>query len=262
MSVLMKPMDDSNSTDSKSKVPDRFATTRWTMVAEAGHTSSPNVKLALTELCEAYWYPLYAFAKRKSATVEEAQDLTQAFFVELLDKNVVGAADPERGKFRSFLLTSFKHFMSKQWEKGRALKRGGGERLLSLDFKTADSNVVLEPAAGLTAEQIFDQQWAITLLDRTFSRLENEHQEPEQQLRFQNLKSYVIGDHAGVKYADVASRLNISEDAAKKAASRMRARFRDLLREEISQTVATQDTADSLQVDEEIRSLFAVFRRK
>ena len=232
-------------------------TTRWTVVAEAGHASSLDAGVALQELCEAYWFPLYAFAKRTSRSREEAQDLTQAFFLELLSKNVVGQADRGRGKFRSFLLTSFKNFMSKEREKGRAQKRGGGTLPISLDFQRADSDHRFEPASGLTAEQIFDQQWALTLLERTFSQLEREQTEAGYQDRFVRLKGYLVGDHSGAKYEEVARELQISEAAAKKAASRMRARFRELLREEISQTVVEPG-----EIDAEIRSLFNVFQRK
>ncbi|MEL7498349.1 MAG: sigma-70 family RNA polymerase sigma factor [Planctomycetota bacterium] len=234
----------------------RFATTRWGMVADAGAQSTANGQRALKELCEIYWRPLYAFAKRKVRGSEEAQDLTQAFFLELLEKNYVAAAEPNRGKFRAFLLTAFKHFVSKQREKHRAQKRGGNVTHLSLDFQQADSQFGSIADSTLTADQIFDQQWAIAVLNCTLKKLEDDHEKAGTSERFQMLRGFVIGDHTGIVYADVARELGISEVAAKKAASRMRGRFRELLREEIAQTVTSPE-----EVDAEIQSLFAVFQK-
>lgn len=231
----------------------QFASTRWSMVVSAGHASSPDSRRALETLCETYWYPLYAYARRQVPDVNEAQDLTQAFFAELLAKNYVGAADPNRGRFRSFLLTSFKHFLSKQWEKARAQKRGGDRTLLSLDFESADSHLQIDPAAGLTAEQLYDQQWAITLLAQILSRLEHEFEAGGKQQQFDQLKGFMVGDHEGTTYAQAAEQLGMSAAAARKAASRMRRRYRELLRDEIAQTVSSPD-----EVDDEVRKLFAI----
>lgn len=232
-----------------------FATTRWSIVVAAGHRSSPDSRQALESLCTAYWQPLYAYVRRRVPDVNEAQDLTQAFFAELLDKNYVGSATPERGRFRSFLLTAFKHFVGKEWEKAKALKRGGGRAPISLDFQSADSTLRIEPAAGLTAEQLYDRQWAIALLDRIMERLQNEYQEAGKLEHFTALRGFIIGDHAGDTYAQVAARLEMTEAAAKKVGSRMRQRYRALLREEIAQTVSSPD-----EVDDEIRSLFAILK--
>jgi len=229
----------------------QFATTRWSIVVAAGHQSSLDSRRALATLCEAYWYPLYAYARRRVADANEAQDLTQAFFTELLEQNYVGSATPGRGRFRAFLLTAFKHFLSKQWEKAKTQKRGGGRAPISLDFSEADSSLRIEPAAGLTAEQFYDQQWAIALLGQIMERLAREFNDRGKGKRFDALKGFLIGDHAGASYAEVAARLNLTEAAAKQAASRMRRRYRELLREEIAQTVASPD-----EVEDEIRSLF------
>lgn len=140
----------------------------------AGHNSSPVSRRALESLCESYWYPLYAYARRRVPDVNEAQDLTQAFFTKLLEKNYVGSASPERGRFRAFLLTAFKHFLAKEWEKAKAQKRGGGRAPISLDFQSADSAILIEPASRLTAEQFYDQQWTIALLGRVMEQLKNE----------------------------------------------------------------------------------------
>ena len=198
-----------------------------------------------------YWYPLYAYVRRRVADVNEAQDLTQAFFAELLEKNYVGSATPDRGRFRAFLLTALKHYLSKQWEKARAQKRGGGRVPISLDFQSADSSLSIEPESGLTPEQLYDQQWAIALLGQIMERLKREFSEAGKAQQFEELKGFVIGDHAGNSYAQAAARLNLTEAAARKAGSRMRQRYRELLREEIAQTVSSPE-----EVDDEIRNLF------
>lgn len=230
-----------------------FATTRWSVVLAAGQQSSPDSKRALESLCEVYWFPIYAYARRRVPDVNDAQDLTQAFFAELLEKNYVGSATRERGRFRAFLLTAFKHFLSKQKAKAQAQKRGGGRAPISLDFGSADSNLRIDPAAGLTAEEYYDQQWVITLLGLIMERLEVEFVRKGKSRQFAELKGFIIGDHAGTTYTQVAASLNTSESAAKKAASRMRRRYRELLQEEIAQTVASPD-----EVEDEIRKLFAV----
>ena len=218
----------------------------------AGRDSSPDSKRALESLCETYWYALYAYVRRRVPDVNEAQDLTQAFFAELLEKNYVGSAVPDRGRFRAFLLTAFKHFLSKQWEKAKAQKRGGGRTPISLDFESADSNLGTEPASGLTAEQCYDQQWVIALLGQILERLKVEFEQAGKAKQFNQLKGFIIGDHAGTTYAQVAESLNMTEMAARKSASRMRRRYSEMLREEIVQTVAGPD-----EVDDEIRNLFA-----
>jgi DNA-directed RNA polymerase specialized sigma24 family protein len=229
-----------------------FATTCWSVVISAGRDSTPDSKRALESLCETYWYPLYTYVRRRVPDVNEAQDLTQAFFAELLEKNYVGSAAPDRGRFRAFLLTAFKHFLSKQWEKAKSQKRGGGRVPISLDFESADSTLRIEPASGLTAEQCYDQQWAIALLGHILERLEIEFEKAGKAKLFDLLKEFIIGDHTGTTYAQVAESLNMTEAAARKSASRMRRRYGELLREEIVQTVAGPD-----EVDDEIRNLFA-----
>jgi RNA polymerase sigma-70 factor (ECF subfamily) len=219
----------------------------------AGRKLSVHSRQAMESLCETYWYPLYAYVRRRVPDVNDAHDLTQAFFAELLEKNYVGSATPERGRFRAFLLTAFKHFLSKQWEKARAKKRGGGRAAFPLDFDSADSRYSIEPSSGLTAEQLYDQQWAVTLLGQIMQRLESEFDRDGKAEQFEELKGFIIGDHAGTTYADVAERLNMTVAAAKMAGSRMRQRYRELLREEIAQTVAGPD-----EIDDEIRNLFAI----
>ena len=167
----------------------------------AGHRSSAESRRALASLCEAYWYPLYAYVRRRVSSRGDAEDMTQAFFAELLEKNYVSSADPHRGRFRAFLLTAFKSFLSKQWEKAKALKRGGGQTPLSLDFSGAESRYKCEPAAGLTPEQTFERQWAVTLLDQTMTRLRSEFVRANKEELFDELKPHLVGDPTGETYS-------------------------------------------------------------
>jgi RNA polymerase sigma-70 factor (ECF subfamily) len=233
----------------------QFAATRWSVVLVAGRRSSPDSRRALESLCEAYWYPLYAYVRRRVADTNDAHDLTQAFFAELLAKNYVASAKAERGRFRAFLLTSLKHFLSKEWDKAKAQKRGGGKAPISLDFESADSQYRIEPAYGLTAEQIYDREWAVALLGRIMGRLERESADGGNATPFEELKGFLIGEHAGATYADVATRLGTTEAAVKMAAHRLRRRYRELLREEIAETVSGPE-----EVEDEILNLFATLQ--
>lgn len=221
----------------------------------AGRRSSPDSRRALELLCEAYWYPLYAYVRRRVTDINDAHDLTQAFFAELLAKNYVGSAKAERGRFRAFLLTSFKHFLSKEWERAKAQKRGGGRVPIPLDFESADSQYRIEPACGLTAEQIYDREWAVALLGRIMQRLERESVDAGKSEQFAELKGFLIGDHRGATYADVATKLGMTEAAVKMAAHRMRRRYRELLREEISDTLT-----DPAEIEDEILKLFTTLQ--
>ncbi|HZU39211.1 MAG TPA: hypothetical protein VFA18_25015 [Gemmataceae bacterium] len=225
------------------------------MVRAAAGKSSPAARQALETLCGRYWYPLYAYVRRRVPHVDEAQDLTQAFFAELLEKDYLVAATPERGRFRAFLLTAFKHFLSKQWAKARAQKRGG-RPLLSLDFASAEGRLQLEPYSTLTAEQLYERQWAVTLLARIMQRLQQEFDQAGKGDQFEALQGFLIGEHPGLTYANVAAALPLTEAAARMAASRMRRRYRELLREEIAELVAEPG-----EIDNEIGKLFATLAR-
>ncbi len=240
------------SRDSAAERGGQFMTTRWSVVLVAGRRSSPDSRQALEALCRAYWYPLYAYVRRRVADVNESQDLTQAFFAELLAKNYVGAAKVERGRFRAFLLTALKHFLSKEWQKAKTQKRGGDRVCIPLDFETVDSQYIVELAAGLTPEQIYDREWAIALLNRTMQRLEIEFAETRKQPQFEELKGFLIGQHKGATYAETAAKLGMTEAAVKMSAHRMRRRYRDLLRAEIRETVSGPD-----EIEDEISKLFA-----
>ncbi len=233
----------------------QFSATRWSVVVVAGRRSSPDSRRALESLCEAYWYPLYAYVRRRVTDVNDAHDLTQAFFAELLAKNYFGSATAERGRFRAFLLTALKHFLSKEWDKAKTQKRGGGKTPIPLDFESADSHYRLEPASGLTAEQIYDREWAVALLGRILKRLEEEAVQAGKSQQFTELKPFLIGEHSGATYAQVAPQLGMTESAAKMAAHRLRRRYRELLREEIAETVSGPD-----EVEAEISNLFATLQ--
>jgi RNA polymerase sigma-70 factor (ECF subfamily) len=233
-----------------------FATTQWSVVLAAGDRQRDDAQRALTKLCEVYWYPLYAYVRRRVESVDDAHDLTQAFFEHLLEKNYLAVADPQRGRFRAFLITAFKHFLSKEWEKAKAQKRGRGRSPISLDFSTGDSQITLQPAGGLTAEQMYERQWAITLLGRVMQRLERELEKVGKRSQFGRLKDFIISTKDDTTYADVASELGMTESAARMATSRLRRRYRQLLREEIAQTVSSTE-----DIDDEINNLFQTFAK-
>jgi DNA-directed RNA polymerase specialized sigma24 family protein len=229
----------------------RFQTTRWSVVLAAGHSPTTESRAALTTLCEGYWYPLYAFLRRQGHSADEAQDLTQGFFARVLEKGWLADVDPARGRFRSFLLASLTHYASNERDRARALKRGGPVPPLPLDIETAEGLYQLEPRDDLTPEHIFDRRWALTLLDRALARLRDECHARGKGNQFDALKEYLGGDRAGESYAAAGLSLDMSEGAVKVAVHRLRRRFRDLLRDEIAETVQTAD-----QVEDELRHLF------
>ena len=227
-----------------------FATTKWTLIATAGRDSTPESRQALAELCAAYWYPLYAFVRRKGNQPAEAQDLTQSFFAELLEKERLQLADQTRGRFRSFLLASLQHFLLNRARDARAAKRGGGKPLLTLDFVQGEERYRREPAHQLTAERIFERRWATELLEKTIVKLREEFASANKLAVFEQLAPHLGGDQ-GASYEQIATQLGMTEGAIKVAMHRLRKRCRELLRSEIAQTVSTVD-----DVDEELRTLF------
>ena len=247
------PADNKNA-NSDSAEAGRFDTTHWSLVLAAGQRGTGESAAALERLCQSYWLPLYAYVRRRVSDVHDAQDLTQAFFERLLEKNYLADADPHRGWFRAFLLTAFKHFLSKEWEKAKAQKRGGGRSPISLDFSTGDSQITLQPAGGLTAEQMYERQWAITLLGCVMQRLERELEKVGKRSQFERLKDFIVSTKEDATYADAASELGMTESATRMAASRLRRRYRQLLREEIAQTVSSPE-----DIDDEINNLFTTF---
>jgi RNA polymerase sigma-70 factor (ECF subfamily) len=235
---------------------DPFLTTHWSLVVEAADRGSPASAEALEALCRTYWLPLYRYVRRRTPNLDEAHDLTQEFFARLLEKNFLAAAQPERGRFRAFLLAAFKHFLSHEWEKARTQKRGGGKPVFSLDFSSSDSHHALEPSAGVTPEEAYDREWATTLLAGVMESLLEEFTRAGKRAEFDVLKGFLTGGDPGRSYADAARELGSSEAAVKMAVYRLKGRFRERLRDWIAQTVSGPE-----EIDAEIRDLFAAFAR-
>lgn len=232
-----------------------FAATRWTLVLSAARGSdTPRAAAALAELCRIYWYPLYAFLRRRGHSAHEAEDLTQEFFARLLDKHFLADVDPRKGKFRSFLLVALQHFLANERDRARAQKRGGGQAVVSLDGLTAETRYHLEPADELTPERLFEKQWALTLLEQVLTQLHAEFAADGKTDLFQNLKGYLTGA-ATSPYAEVAARMGLTEGAVKVAVHRLRRRYREVLRAEIAHTVS-----DPSEIDDEIRYLLQCVR--
>lgn len=222
------------------------------MVLTAGRSDTTRARAALEQLCRNYWHPLYAYVRRAGHSREEAQDLTQEFFARLLAQNTVARADPARGRFRSFLLVSLKHFLANEWEKAHARKRGGGAPLIPLDFDTAETRWVQPVAPGDTPDRAFDRQWALALLEVVLGRVRKEYADSGRDELFVGLKDTLTGGRSEIPYRELAARLGLSEGAVKVAAHRLRQQYRERLREEIASTVAGPE-----EVEEELKLLFA-----
>lgn len=228
----------------------RFATTRWSLVAAAADTDEASRRAALEELCEGYWYPVYAFVRSRAANQEDAQDLTQAFFARALEKGTLAKADRSRGRFRTFLRTAIANFLLDEQAKANAAKRGGGAPTLSIDFEAGESRYLLEPSHEMTPERVYDRRWAMALIERTLATLEEEWRDSGRSEAFDALKETLPGAAETDVYAAAAAKLGISEAAAKQAAYRLRRRYRELFREEVRRTVA-----DDAEIDDEIARL-------
>lgn len=228
-----------------------FATTQWSLVLQASQLDQPEAAEALEKLCRAYWYPLYAFARRQGCAPEEAQDVTQEFFTRLLQKNHLQLADPARGRFRSFLLAAMKNLLANERRAAARHKRGGGARTFSLDEFEPEQRYRLEPADPVTPETLFERRWAETVLTRVLDRLEAEY--TGHALHFHDLKVFLVEARGTAAFADVAGRLGVTEPALKSVVHRMRRRYADLFRFEVAQTVA-----NPLEVDAEIRHMWTV----
>jgi RNA polymerase sigma factor (sigma-70 family) len=232
-----------------------FVTTHWSVVLAAGRADTTTALSALEELCRTYWFPLYAFVRRRGHPPEEAEDLTQEFFLRLIEKQSLRRADSARGKFRSFLLTSLKNFLVNEWNKERAAKRGGvGRTFVSWDLPDAERRYLAEPAGDLTPDRLFEKRWAVAVVERAQHRLREEYGAADKLPLFEELKAHVWGENTG-GYSGPAARLNTSEGALRIAAHRMKERFRSLLREEVAHTAASP-----AEVDEELRYLVSLLR--
>lgn len=233
----------------------QFPTTGWTLVVAAGNPHRKEARAALVSLCENYWYPLYAYLRRHGYPADEAQDLTQEFFIRVLEGRYLNRADPEKGRFRSFILTSLKFFVADEQDRRRASKRGGAT-VVGLEFVSGEERYQREPAHEETPERVFERRWALAVLDRVMERLRSEfvhHGRPE---NFERLKMFLLG-HSDAPYAALAREMNTSEGALKVAIHRLRKRYRELFRQEIADTVV-----DAAQVESELRFLAAVLTRK
>lgn len=228
----------------------RFATTNWSVVVAAGRTDTPVARAALASLCRTYWYPLYAYARRRGADAHTAQDQVQDFFATLLDKHWMGDVDRERGRFRTFLLVAFRRHVTKLDAATTAQKRGGGRAVLALDFDDGEQRYALEPAHLDTPERVFERRWALTLLDRALDAVRTEFRRAGRDARFDVLRAHLDGASGAPSHRETAERLGMTEGAVKVAVHRMRQQYRALLRAEIAQTVD-----DPSEVDEEIRHL-------
>jgi RNA polymerase sigma-70 factor (ECF subfamily) len=230
-----------------------FATTQWSVVLSARQTADPAADRAMEALCRTYWYPIYAYIRHRGHDAIQAEDLTQDFFLRLLDKNYLAQVDPKKGRFRSFLLVAINHFLSNHRDYTRAVKRGGRIAFVALDETNAEGRYTREPATHRSPEKLFEQRWAIALLEQVLSKLRVEFSEKGNTALFEELRTYLTGSNAALPYAAQAARLGKTEAAIKMAVLRMRQRYGELLREEIAQTVATAE-----EVEDEIRHLFTV----
>lgn len=232
--------------------PARFATTNWSVVLAAGDAAAPQSRQALASLCQGYWYPLYAYIRRQGHAPEPALDLTQEFFLRFLEKDFLRAVDRGKGRFRSFLLAACKHFLANERDRILAKKRGGGATIVSIIADEAEQRYGLEPAYTSTPEKLFERRWALTLLDQVLTRLRQEFADSGKTRLFELLKTFLTGEKTTSGYAQAGAELGMSEGSVKVAVHRLRGRYRELLREEISRTLD-----DASQVEDEIRDLFA-----
>jgi len=230
-----------------------FHTTHWSAILAARGDDSTAAQAALCQLCQAYWYPLYAYIRRRGNPPEEAADLTQAFFARLIEKDYLGDLAPGTGRFRSFLLASLKHFLANEWDRAQTQKRGGGKPVISLDDNTDEERFQLEPVDPVTPEILFERRWACTILEQVLGRLREEFVRTERTALFDELKVFLSADQAQVSYAQIGLRTGLKESTVKVAVHRLRRRYGELLRAEIASTVQ-----DPHEVEDEVRHLIAV----
>jgi RNA polymerase sigma factor (sigma-70 family) len=231
---------------------DVFATTRWTVVLAAGHRGAPQADVALEELCRTYWYPLYAYVRRRGHSHDDAEDFTQAFFARLLEKNYLEGISSDKGKFRAFLLVAVKHFLANEWDRAHRQKRGGGVIPLSLDWQDADQRYQIHPVDTLSPDKLYDRAWAVTVLEQVITRLRDESVAEGKTRLYEQLKGFLMVGKSDIPYAQAAAALTLTEGAVRVAVHRLRQRYRELLRQEIAQTLS-----DPAQIDEEMQALFS-----
>jgi RNA polymerase sigma factor (sigma-70 family) len=236
--------------------PQWFATTHWSVILCAAQRETPEATAALEQLCRSYWFPLYGYARRRGYNVQDAQDLTQEFFAALLGKNRLVNVSPYKGRFRSFLLASFNHFLADAHDRRTCLKRGGNCELVSIEAQEAEDRYKLEPVDHRTPESLYDRQWALALLERVLERLRQELIAAGKGKLFEELQGFLLGERGGARQVELAARLGLTQSAVAVTVHRLRHRYQALLREELSRTVA-----DPREVDEEMKELFTALRR-
>jgi len=220
-------------------------------VVTAGEESAQG-REALSRLCQTYWYPLYSYVRRSGHNQEDAQDLTQEFFARLLSRDYLKAADPEKGKFRSFLLIVLKRFMANEWDKAQRQKRGGGKQIVSLDAQDTENRYLCEPIDELSPEKLYDRRCAMTLLEQVMRRLAAEFEGEGKAALFSELRPFLSGDDEGISYSELSQRTGMSEGSLRVAVCRLRQRYREVLRLEVANTVQSPEA-----IDDEIRDLFS-----
>lgn len=245
-----------NGVESSAQGAGLFATTHWSVVLTAGQAGSSASSEALERLCRTYWYPLYVFIRRRGYGVEDAQDLTQGFFTQLLERHSFARAAPGKGRFRSFLLAALNYYLADERDRARAQKRGGGLANLSFDAQTAEQRYHLEPTDCLAPDKAFERQWALALLDQVLARLEQEFRAADKASMYQRLRGFLVAGTAEESYADAAKDLGMTGEAVKKAVQRLRHRYSQLFREEIAHTVGTP-----AEVEDEMRHLCVLMAR-
>lgn len=230
-----------------------FATTHWSVVLAAGQSTDAQASEALEQLCRTYWYPLYAYVRRRGYSPEDAEDLTQEFFARFLVGKYLASVDRERAKFRSYLLGALNHFLADAWDHAHRIKRGGGQALQSLDVRSGESRYTLEPVAELTPDRLFDRRWAFTVLDQVLSRLRQEYERSGKGRLFEKLSAFLPGDAEADSYADLARELGMTESAVRVAVHRLRRRYGQLFSTEVAHTVA-----NPAEIQDEMRYLLTV----
>ena len=234
----------------------RFETTNWSVVLAAGQSSTPESRQALEQLCETYWFPLYAFARRRGKSQNDAKDSIQSFILLLLDRNDFATADPEKGKFRSYLLSALHHFLANEFDYQNAVKRGGGKTTLSIDWGDAESRYSIEPITRDPPEKVFHRQWALSVLQKVLQQLRKEYESAGKLELFATLSRYLIGDHPKMSHDTIAESLSTTSSSVKSSIHRMRKRFREVLRWQVAATVTSEE-----DINDEIRDLFEALGR-
>lgn len=245
----------SDTEPSQARFQGQFPQTRWSVVLAARDSDEQQATRALDELCRAYWFPLYVYVRRRGALPEDAEDLTQGYFAALIERGYLTQVDRERGKLRSFLLTTLKHYLADEWDKTRTLKRGHGQRFVSIDAANAEERYAMEPVDEASPDRLFDRRWALTLLDNVLTALRADYASAGQERMFDGLKKFLAWNSASEAYRETAAELGMKENAVRVAVFRLRRRYGDLLRDQVADTVTSPD-----EVPAELEQLLSLMR--